>query len=171
MKKNQNNALIERAKTFARLQHAHQKRMYTGAPYWLHTEAVARIVAMVTDNPIMIAAAHLHDTLEDTTTTYGQLINEFGTGVAELVRQVTNPSVDPDRAVRAKINRAFLADASAAAQTIKLADLIDNTCTIEWYDPEFAKVYLAEKRELLEVLKAGNSKLWDMANDQVKETP
>ena len=71
---------------------------------------------MVTDNPIMIAAAHLHDTLEDTTTTYGQLINEFGTGVAELVRQVTNPSVDPDRAVRAKINRAFLADASAAAR-------------------------------------------------------
>jgi hypothetical protein len=91
--------------------------------------------------------------------------------VAELVRQVTNPSVDPDRAVRAKINRAFLADASAAAQTIKLADIIDNTCTIEWYDPEFAKVYLAEKLELLEVLKAGNSKLWDMANDQVKETP
>jgi (p)ppGpp synthase/HD superfamily hydrolase len=171
MKKNQNNALIERAKVFARLKHAHQKRMYTNAPYWLHTEAVARIVSMVTDDPEMIAAAHLHDVIEDTGTTATELAAEFGDRVAALVKEVTNLSTDDDRRVRAMLNRLHLINASADGMTIKLADIIDNTCTIEFYDPEFAKVYLAEKRELLEVLKAGNSKLWDMANDQVKETP
>ena len=86
------------------------------------------------------------------------------------MREVTNPSIGPDRAMRARSTGAPRRR-QRRAQTIKLADIIDNTCTIEWYDPEFAKVYLAEKLELLEVLKAGNSKLWDMANDQVKETP
>jgi (p)ppGpp synthase/HD superfamily hydrolase len=168
MKKNFN-TLIERAKAFARLKHAYQKRMYTGAPYWLHTEAVARIVAMVTDDPEVIAAAHLHDTLEDTDTTDTELALEFGFRVEGLVKEVTNPSNHPDRRLRADANRRHLADASADGMTIKLADLIDNTCTIEFYDPEFAKVYLAEKRDLIDTLKAGNTRLWEMANDQLKE--
>ena len=162
------NTLIERAKTFARLKHANQKRMYTGAPYWLHTEAVARIVSMVTDDPELIAAAHLHDTIEDTKTTPDELAAEFGFRVACLVQEVTNPSISPDREMRAAINRRHLADASADGMTIKLADIIDNTCTIEFYDPKFARTYLAEKRDLIDTLKAGNSRLWELANEQLK---
>jgi (p)ppGpp synthase/HD superfamily hydrolase len=169
MKKNLSNILINRARDFARLKHADQKRDYTGAPYWLHTAQVARLVSMATGDPIVIAAAHLHDILEDTDVTYGQLINQFGTGVAELVRQVTNPSTDIDRAKRWALNSAHLAKASPAAMTIKLADIIDNTSTIEFYDPDFAKVYLAEKRPLLDILKAGDPTLWKIALEQITE--
>jgi (p)ppGpp synthase/HD superfamily hydrolase len=168
MKNKTNNILINRARDFARLKHADQKRDYTGAPYWLHTEQVARIVSLVTSDPIIIAAAYLHDILEDTDVTYGQLINQFGTGVAELVRQVTNPSTDIDRAKRWALNSAHLAKASPAAMTIKLADIIDNTSSIEFYDPDFAKVYLAEKKATLGLLKAGDPALWKIV-DQATE--
>jgi hypothetical protein len=53
--------------------------------------------------------------------------------------------------------------------TIKLADLIDNTKTITFYDPKFAPTYLKEKAALLEVLKAGDPTLWKLASEQVKE--
>jgi hypothetical protein len=62
-----------------------------------------------------------------------------------------------------------LAKASPAAMTIKLADIIDNTSTIEFYDPDFAKVYLAEKRPLLDILKAGDPTLWKIALEQITE--
>jgi hypothetical protein len=60
-----------------------------------------------------------------------------------------------------------MANASPSAKTIKIADLIDNTLSIVIYDPEFAKVYLPEKMDLLQVLKEGDSDLWKRAFDQV----
>ena len=47
---------------------------------------------------------------------------------------------------------------------MKLADLISNTLTIVEFDPDFARVYLAEKARLLEVLKEGNASLHAMAS-------
>lgn len=161
--------LIERAKAFARSKHDGQKRNYTGGPYWMHTEQVARLVSLVNGDPHVIAAAHLHDILEDTDVTYGQLINEFGIGVATLVWQVTNPSTVADRAKRWLTNTQHLAKASPAAMTIKLADIIDNTSTIEFYDPEFAKTYLAEKNATLDLLKAGDPVLWKLAAEQTED--
>lgn len=60
-----------------------------------------------------------------------------------------------------------MANASPAAKTIKLADLIDNTSTIMKHDPHFAVTYMKEKAKLLEVLKEGDPTLWKMANDIV----
>ena len=54
--------------------------------------------------------------------------------------------------------------ATPEAKTIKLADLIDNTKSIVEHDPRFAKVYLEEKRLLLEVLKDGDETLWQQAH-------
>ena len=89
--------------------------------------------------------------------------------MATLVWMVTNDSrlTDGNRAARAKIDRDKLAKASPAAMTIKLADLIDNTKSIREYDPAFAKVYIAEKRALLGVLKAGDPTLWKMAHANI----
>jgi hypothetical protein len=70
---------------------------------------------------------------------------------------------DGDRKIRKAIDRNHLAGASARAQTIKLADLIDNSRSIVERDPDFAKVYLAEKRELLAVLTEGDETLLNRA--------
>jgi (p)ppGpp synthase/HD superfamily hydrolase len=165
------NHVVVRAEMFAMKAHAGQFRKYTNAPYHTHPLAVAALVAEVTDDDNMIAAALLHDVLEDTPATYDDLVEEFGTDVADLVREVTDVSVtaDGNRAVRKAIDRAHLADASPRAQTIKLADLIHNSGSIARYDPAFAKVYMPEKVALLEVLASGDPALYAKARAIVKE--
>jgi hypothetical protein len=79
-------------------------------------------------------------------------------------------SADGNRKARKALDRAHTAKASPAAKTIKLADLIDNTKSIVEHDPEFARVYLAEKAALLEVLKEGDQVLWAMASNLVRES-
>lgn len=67
------------------------------------------------------------------------------------------------RAERKALDRAHLAGAPDEAQTIKCADLIDNTSSIVAHDPAFARVYLEEKRALLEVLTRADPTLLAMA--------
>jgi hypothetical protein len=85
--------------------------------------------------------------------------------VASLVEQLTDVSRPEhgNRAARKAIDRAHTASASAAAKTLKLADLIDNSRSILERDPGFARVYIEEKRLLLEVLREGDPTLWGTA--------
>lgn len=162
---------VTRALHFARMAHTGQKRKYTGEPYVHHPGAVMALVAGVDGHTEdMLAAALLHDVLEDTRATYAELMMWFGHVVAQLVEEVSDIS-EPwmgNRARRKEIDRDHVAKASAAGKTIKLADLIDNTRTIVQHDPDFARVYLREKRALLEVLDDGDPglliKAWDQVN-------
>lgn len=144
-----------------------QKRKYTGEPYAVHPIEVAGIlydwVQECTEE--MLIAALLHDVVEDTQVPLEVITAQFGFLVGSYVEQLTDISKpeDGNRATRKAIDREHLAGACPAAKTIKLADLISNTSTIVQHDPEFARVYLAEKRALLEVLKEGDSVLWDRA--------
>ena len=74
---------------------------------------------------------------------------------------------DGNRATRKSLDRAHIANASPDAMTIKLADLISNTASIMEYDANFAKVYLKEKKLLLEVLTKGNDELMKIAKDKI----
>lgn len=158
--------LVKQAALFAYRAHAQQKRKYTGEPYFNHCDEVARIVSSVTDNPHMIAAAYLHDTVEDTDVTIDIILKVFGVPVAKLVWELTDKSrpEDGNRAKRKQIDREFLLAASSDAKTIKCADLISNTKSIVERDPKFAKVYLAEKRMLMPCLAGANAKIWHEAN-------
>ncbi|MCK8164846.1 GTP pyrophosphokinase, partial [Erwinia amylovora] len=60
--------------------------------------------------------------------------------------------------------------ASPAAQTIKLADIIDNTRSINHYDPQCARVYLVEKRVQIALLKAGNAALLQQAKQIAEQS-
>lgn len=164
--------LVEKAKAFAHKVHGsiNHQRKYTGEPYTNHLESVATLVAEVTSDQEMIAAAWLHDTIEDTPTTFEDIEQEFGNRVATLVSELTDVSVPEDgtREVRKSKDRAHTAAASPAAKTVKLADLIDNSKSIRKYDPRFAKVYMYEKKLLLSVLKEGDSKLYAMATEIVE---
>ena len=162
---------VERAKVFATAAHAAvgQTRKYTGEPYVVHPMEVASLVESVGGTEAMVAAALLHDVLEDTGVTVDVLEEQFGSEVADLVLWLTDVSKpdDGNRSTRKALDRQHSAAAPAAAQTVKVADLISNTRSIVAHDPDFAKVYLEEKRLLLEVLTRADPTLLTMAREQV----
>lgn len=161
--------LVERARRFALIKHTEisQVRKYTGEPYINHPAEVVEIVKSVEHTDEMLAAAWLHDTVEDTNTTIEEIGELFGPVVKLFVACLTDISKpeDGNRATRKAMDRAHLSTAPPNVKTIKLADLISNSSSIIERDPNFAKVYLAEKRLLLEVLKEGDKTLWDKANE------
>jgi len=155
--------IIEKARIFATAAHAavKQVRKYTGEPYINHPVHVMSIVKTVPHTEAMLAAALLHDTVEDTGVTIDLIEQEFGSEVANLVNWLTNVSRPEhgNRAVRKQLDLEHTAQAPAAAQTIKLADLISNTSSIVKYDMNFAETYLKEKAALLKVLTKGDPAL------------
>ena len=162
---------LHRAVRFATIQHSGQDRKYSGVPYICHPLAVMEIVRGVTDNEDMLCAAVLHDTVEDTTATIDIVRSNFGDSIADLVDWLTDASKpeDGNRVTRKEIDRQHTANASPDAKTIKLADLIHNTESITASDPDFAVVYMKEKELLLDVLKEGDSRLWDRAYKSLQD--
>jgi (p)ppGpp synthase/HD superfamily hydrolase len=164
--------LIDFAYRYAKEAHGNQKRKYTGQPYITHPVAVANIVATVTTDCDMLAAALLHDVLEDTDRTYDDIRDAgFGFTVADLVLELTDVSKpeDGNRATRKEIDRMHLATVSASAKTIKLADLIHNTESICRYDEGFARIFMKEKEALLAVLTEGDATLYAHATEIVRK--
>ena len=163
--------MVERARVFATAAHAAvgQVRKYTFEPYIVHPAEVASIVRSVPHTDEMVAAAWLHDTVEDTDVTIEDVRAEFGDKVAELVGWLTDVSRpdDGNRAVRKAMDRAHSAEAPADAQTVKLADLIANTRSIMKHDVAFAKTYLEEKRLMLEIMDKGDATLLAIARKNV----
>ena len=160
--------LEARALAFAKTAHQSigQTRKYTGEPYIVHPIAVAEIVRSVPHTPEMIAAAYLHDVVEDTPVTIEEIRSAFGDKVAELVDWLTDVSrpEDGNRRTRRELDLRHTAKAPRDAKTIKLADLIDNSVTIAKHDRRgFWPVYRREKLALLEVLKDGDPTLWQRA--------
>ena len=166
--------LVHKAQVFAIAAHAavNQRRKYTNEPYIVHPAEVARIVAGVPGStPEMVAAAWLHDVVEDTGCTLTDINFNFGDEVAGLVGWLTDVSrpQDGNRAHRKAIDREHSARAPAQAQTIKLADLISNSRSIVEHDPAFAVTYLEEKRLLLTVMNKGDATLMAEAQRYIGE--
>jgi hypothetical protein len=163
--------LVAAARRFATEAHERidQRRKYSNQPYQEHLKAVAEHVAGVTDDAEMLAAAWLHDTVEDTPATFGDIERVFGRAVRDLVAELTDVSRpgDGNRAARKAKDRHHLAQASARAKTIKLADLIDNCTDICRHDAAFARVYLGEAAALLDVLGDGDPRLYRRAQQAI----
>lgn len=84
-----NEKLLIKARKFAKTQHEGQTRKGDGKPYFTHPEAVYKIAREVTDDLSILCACYLHDTIEDTPTTYEDLVREFGKEIADIVQGVT----------------------------------------------------------------------------------
>ncbi len=164
--------LVQRAADYARQAHNRidQRRKYNGLPYIIHPESVAKLVSSVTDDPVTISAAWLHDVVEDTPVVIGQIEEEFGRDVATLVSDLTDIAKpeDGNRKVRKQINRAHTAQADPRAKTVKLADIIYNIMDVSVNDPKFAKTFIKEKILLLKVLKEGDAILYKRACDIIE---
>jgi (p)ppGpp synthase/HD superfamily hydrolase len=163
--------VVEKARVFATAAHAAvaQLRKYTNEPYIVHPKEVVGIVKTVPHTPAMLAAAWMHDVVEDTGVTLETVRAEFGDEVADLVGWLTDVS-RPDhgnRAARKAVDRAHTAAAPAAAQTVKVADIISNTRSIMEHDEKFAVTYLAEKRLLLDVMSRADATLLARARKQI----
>jgi len=159
--------LVARARVFASQAHRRidHRRKYSNQPYEVHLKGVAALVSSVTNDPEVQAAAWLHDLVEDTSLTIGDIRREFGERVASLVSDLTDVSRpgDGNRAIRRAIDRLHLKDATPEAKTIKLADLMDNCRDICRHDPRFGRTYLQEMALLLNVLGEGDEPLYRRA--------
>lgn len=155
-----------RALAFAKQCHGaiDQRRRYNGEAYILHPAAVASIIRGVPHTPEMLAAAWLHDIIEDTCTSSSMIASLFGNDVALLVQSLSNlaTAADGNRAARKAIERMQIAEAVGEAQTVRLGDVIDNISSFVVTD-NFADVYFQEKIDLLGVIHAGDASLHDLA--------
>lgn len=176
--------MLAKALLFAELAHKGQFRKYPvpvqfvgpdGKTDWRaekpayieHCIEVQMLVRAVGGDEAQQCAALLHDTLEDTEATEGQLRAEFGDDVTEMVLALTDVSTaaDGNRKARKAKDLAHLAVASGRAHTIKLADVVSNTRSIIDADKAFSKAYLPEMREMLRVLVTGDERLYQLAHE------
>jgi len=120
-------ALLD-ALEFAAVKHRNQTRGDVDeSPYVNHLIAVAHILAaegVVVDEGALVAAV-LHDTVEDTDTTFEELTARFGAAVSGLVREMTDDKSLP-KAVRKQHQINHAPGASALAKQLKIADKIAN---------------------------------------------
>lgn len=119
--------LIFDAIAFAARAHRHQVRKDGATPYVSHAFRVAMVVRQVFgfEDPRLIAAALLHDTIEDTTTDYDDLERHFGPDVARWVAALTKDMRLPE----AEREEAYLEQLAAGGWPVsvcKLADIYDN---------------------------------------------
>lgn len=146
---------------------AHRGTMRRGKdePYLNHPVAVCLKITRYAGKEYYdantLAAAILHDAWEDEGATLEEIVEATNEDVAGLVRQVSKVSKkeDGNRATRQQLDLDHYAKAEARAQTIKVADVDDNSYDVVDIDPKFAKRYLPEQRAKLDVLTKACPKL------------
>ena len=167
---------------FVKQAHKDQLRKYTNQPYFeAHLKHVADTVNYL--HPLAYEIGLGHDLFEDTEVSkdlfedyllfieYSQEETDFIiqgiTDLTDVYTSVAYPSLN--RAQR-KIQEAHrLANISKLSQSIKYADLIDNTSSILKYDPDFAKVYLKEKQFILSLMNKGDAGLYREASQKLEK--
>jgi (p)ppGpp synthase/HD superfamily hydrolase len=168
---------------FASKAHAGQKRKFEDAPYIVHPVRVMNICKEYTRDPTILGAALLHDVLEDTTVTKSDLLDflltVFPVHQAEMTAALVEGMTDVftkknypawNRRKRKNYEAKRLAGCNAQVQTIKYADIIDNSLTIITCQNDFARKYLQECNSLLNRMNRGNAILYQRALATVAES-
>ena len=144
--------LIERAYEFAKIKHEGHKRL-SGDPYITHPLAVAHILADLEQDPVTIAAAFLHDLVEDADVTREEIAEKFGEEVARLVEGVTKLSqltfVSREERQAENFRKMFVAmGEDFRIIIIKLADRLHNMQTLHYISPIKQRITALETREI-----------------------
>ncbi len=144
--------LLYRAYEFAKKAHDGQKRE-SGEPYIIHPCAIARILINLGMDVNTIAAALLHDVIEDTPVTYEQVAEEFSVEIADLVNGVTKLEriqfTSREEFQAESLRKMFLAMArDIRVLIIKLADRLHNMRTLQYRTPEKQKLTARETLEI-----------------------
>jgi (p)ppGpp synthase/HD superfamily hydrolase len=155
--------LMARAWNFSAKRHAKQRRKGDAQePYVNHLAEVAELVATATEgrDANLVAAAVLHDTVEDTATLPGELASIFNADVAALVAEVTDDK-RLDKAERKKLQVEHAAAISPRAKILKLADKTSNLRSLVKSPPagwslERRREYLAWANDVAQGLRGAN---------------
>jgi len=118
--------IVEKALKFATNAHAGQYRKYTGEPYVNHPIAVCNLVSDFTDDKDILAAALLHDTMEDCEVTYEDINSEFGKRVADMVKELTNDKEEISKKGKVDYMVNKLNKMSEPCFLIKMCDILNN---------------------------------------------
>lgn len=171
-----NEEILSAIITFTDNAHGTQARKYSPERYIEHPKRVMATLRQYTDDVAVLAAALMHDVLEDTPVTADDirkfLFDLVDTDTVErtigLVIELTDVYVKDkypkwNRRQRKTKEMERVVKTSYMAQTIKYADIIDNTDAIVYADQEFAGVFLNECKALLKRMNQGNPDLYDRA--------
>ena len=148
--------LIEKAEAFAQIKHKGQKRRFEKKPYFVHPQRVAHILKQFkvsTRIEELVCAAYLHDTLEDTDTTYKEIATEFNPFIAKLVLELTSDESGVASLGKSKYLLNKMVSMSNYALVLKLADRMDNVNRIHWTSEKFKNKYIAETKFIIDGLK------------------
>lgn len=143
-----------KALEFARKKHMGQMRKNnTPVEYITHPINVANLVKKYANNSEniddLVSAAYLHDTLEDTNTTYAELICNFGNLISNLVKELTNNEELKKEMGKTKYLSMKMTSISDDALIIKLCDRLDNVSSIYDTNKAFIDKYLRETISIL----------------------
>lgn len=179
-------AVLQSIRDYADQAHGAQTRKYTPDRYIVHPVRVMEICREHINDTAVLAAALLHDVLEDTPVTKEQLGDFLVTVMdsrtanrtLQLVVELTDVYVKKNfphwnRRKRKAKEEVRMEKTSVAAQTVKYADIIDNCTYIVQHDPDFAHTFLHECKSLLKKMNKGNARLLERAimtvNDELQQ--
>ena len=149
-----NELITNKALEFAREKHKGQiRKNNTPVEYITHPINVANLVKKYANNAKniddLVSSAYLHDTLEDTNTTYEELICNFGNIISNLVKELTNNDVLKKEMGKTKYLSMKMANMSEDALIIKLCDRLDNVSSLYDTNKAFIDKYLRETISIL----------------------
>lgn len=174
--------VLEQVRDFADKAHGDQTRKYTPERYIVHPVRVMEMCQRFTNSLPILAAALLHDVLEDTEVNEREMQNflstvmntEDATETMKLVVELTDVYTKAsyprwNRRKRKRKEAERIEQTSGDSQTVKYADTIDNCKEIVVQDPEFAGLFLRECKMLLDRMPKGNAELYKEAIETVNE--
>lgn len=147
--------MIQKAIEFATEKHKGQMRKFEKKEYIEHPKKVAQIIKENKESKKLnelIAAAILHDTLEDTKTTESELKKYFGKLIASLVKELTTNEEEKKEMGKKEYLLEKMANMSSWGLVIKLADRLDNVSDLSSSPKEFQKKYIEETKFILKQL-------------------
>lgn len=149
------NEIVFAAAAFAARAHRHQLRKDRETPYASHPFRVCLVVRHVFgfDDPRMLAAALLHDTIEDTATDFEDIAEAFGTDVARWVAALTK-DMRLEEEERETVYSQTLAESEWQVKACKLADIYDNLVDSKHLSAEGRKKTAARSRRYLAAMTA-----------------
>ena len=132
-------ATIAHAATWAAERHKGQFRKGSGAPYIVHPKGVYKLLKSVgIKDKTLLLASWLHDTLEDTKTTYNDIKKEFSKEVADVVKQLTSDSKEIAIVGKPKYLFDKMVKMTDNSLSIKLADRLHNLSDITTMNKKLA---------------------------------
>ncbi len=149
---------IAHAAAFANDAHTGQHRKGSGAPYIVHPRGVYKILKDlgVKDRELLVAA-YLHDTIEDSPTTYNNIKKEFSKNTADLVKQVSSDKKTIDKVGKEQYLLDKMLKISDAALSLKLADRVQNLTDIMTASKGFAEKMWVQTRYIIDGLRKGRN--------------